>query len=220
MKLRLQAHSLLQYFLRIFFNLLYNQLAWAYDSVANIVSLGQWKDWVLSVSPELNEPRVLEIGHGPGHLLYTLKNMGVSSFGIDASAKMGNKAYRRLMQFGFEPSLARCFAAYLPFKSHSFHQLVSTFPSEFIVDPSTINEAYRVLIPGGMFVILPVAWISGRGPIERLLARLFKFTGQSPEWDDSYTVPFTKAGFTVDIEKRVVKSTILLVIHAQKPSKE
>jgi ubiquinone/menaquinone biosynthesis C-methylase UbiE len=220
MKLRLQLHSLLGYFLRIFFDILYNQMAWAYDSVANIVSLGQWKDWVLSVSPELNGPRVLEIGHGPGHLLFALNTMGVDSVGIDASAKMGNKAYRRLKYFDFQPSLVRGVSARLPFRSDSFHQLVSTFPSDFILDPSTINEANRVLIPGGTMVILPVVWIDGRGLLERFFSFLFNITGQSPEWDDRYTLPFTQAGFSIDIEKRIAKSGILLLIHAQKPTKE
>ena len=54
--------------LRFFFYLLYHSFAFAYDLVAASVSLGRWKDWVLSVVPFIEGNRVLEIGHGPGHL--------------------------------------------------------------------------------------------------------------------------------------------------------
>ncbi len=54
--------------LRFFFRLLYHQFAFTYDLVAATVSLGRWKDWVLSVVPFIEGTRILEIGHGPGHL--------------------------------------------------------------------------------------------------------------------------------------------------------
>jgi len=55
-------------FLRLFFRLLYHQLAFTYDLVAASVSFNRWKDWVMSVVPFIEGNRILEIGHGPGHL--------------------------------------------------------------------------------------------------------------------------------------------------------
>lgn len=217
---RLQHCNWLDHLLRIFFHLLYNQLAWAYDFVANIVSIGQWKEWVLSVSKDLNGPLVLEIGHGPGHLLITLNKMGVHIFGIDKSLSMGNMAYGRIADLGYEPSIARALATNMPFRSASFHQLVATFPSEFILETSTISEAYRVLLPGGKFIILPVVWIKGQSFMERFFAYIFDITGQSPDVDARYALPFAEAGFIIKIEERIVKSGKLLIIHAQKPCSE
>ena len=52
-----------------FFHLLYHQLAWAYDAVSAAVSLGRWQDWGAAALPFVNGASVLELGHGPGHLL-------------------------------------------------------------------------------------------------------------------------------------------------------
>ena len=53
--------------LRPVYYLLYHHFAWTYDLVADIVSLGQWKDWVRTALPYL-DGCVLELGYGPGHL--------------------------------------------------------------------------------------------------------------------------------------------------------
>src|SRR5689334_21291852 len=62
--------------LHIFFYLLYHPFAAAYDLVASTVSLGRWKDWILSVIPFLEGNQILEIGHGPGHLQRVLLSWG------------------------------------------------------------------------------------------------------------------------------------------------
>jgi ubiquinone/menaquinone biosynthesis C-methylase UbiE len=75
--------------MRGFFNLLYHQFAWSYDFIASLVSLGNWKRWIITVLPHLEGPRVLELGHGPGHLQRALLNKGINTFGIDESRSMG-----------------------------------------------------------------------------------------------------------------------------------
>jgi SAM-dependent methyltransferase len=217
MLVRYQINKLIEYFLRIFFHLLYNQLAWLYDVVADIVSLGQWKDWISSISNDLDGPLILEVGHGPGRLIAAVKERGLRIIGIDLSESMGIMAYRRICDAGFEPSITRGSAFSLPYKSASFNQLISTFPSEYILNKSTIDEAYRTLVPGGVFVIMPVVWINGHNLLERFVGFIYSITGQSPEWDDSYTLPLTQAGFSIDCEERIVKSGRLMIINAQKP---
>jgi ubiquinone/menaquinone biosynthesis C-methylase UbiE len=54
------------------FHLLYHQFAFTYDAVAWFVSLGQWQAWGQAALKRVRGPRVLEIGHGPGHLLIAL----------------------------------------------------------------------------------------------------------------------------------------------------
>ena len=61
--------NLIQRFMRFFFHLLYHPFAFTYDLVAATVSFGDWKNWVYSILPFINGTRILELGHGPGHLL-------------------------------------------------------------------------------------------------------------------------------------------------------
>lgn len=202
--------------MRAFFSLLYHQLAWTYDIVAALVSLGMWKAWVASVLPDLNGPTVLELGHGPGYLQAMLAKRGIQVFGVDESPQMGKLAARRLRRQTSQQLLLRGYAQMLPFKSASFQQVVSTFPSEYILDPQTLSETYRVLIPGGTFVVLPVAWITGHNWMERSAAWLFRVTGQSEDWDASMLIPYSDTGFQTDLRRIIQKRWTLLVIVAKK----
>ena len=67
------------------FHLLYHELAFTYDAVAWLVSLGQWQAWGRTALDRVRGPRVLEIGHGPGHLLIALARSGRQPIGIDLS---------------------------------------------------------------------------------------------------------------------------------------
>jgi ubiquinone/menaquinone biosynthesis C-methylase UbiE len=81
--------------LRPIYYLLYHQFAWAYDFVASLVSLGQWRDWVRTALPHLNG-RVLELGFGPGHLQVEMQKRGLIPFGVDESRFMARQASQRL----------------------------------------------------------------------------------------------------------------------------
>jgi ubiquinone/menaquinone biosynthesis C-methylase UbiE len=206
----------LSVFLRVFFKLLYHEFAWTYDWVAAAVSMGKWQDWVLAALPYLPGPRVLELGHGPGHLQVALHKRGVSPIGLDESRHMGRQAYRRIVRGGFIPLCVNGYAQFMPFQSHSIHQVVATFPSEYLTDPQTLAEVSRILIPGGELVVIPLAWITGRRPHERLAAWLFRFTNQAPEWDDRFLEPFHRAGFISRLERLSIKSSTVLVIRSIK----
>src|SRR6266540_6656752 len=91
--------SLVKTILRFFFRLLYHQFAFTYDLVAATVSFNRWKDWVMSVIPFIKGNRILEIGHGPGHLQRILLSRNLVTVGIDESAQMGHLAKRNLTRF-------------------------------------------------------------------------------------------------------------------------
>lgn len=203
-------------FMRVFFYLLYHPFAWTYDLVAAIVSLGLWKKWVLSVIPELIGPRVLELGHGPGHLQVELAANQINSFGVDESRQMGVIASRRLLRSQSTTNLATAYAQSLPFPNLSFDQAVATFPSEYIFNPQTISEIYRVLFPGGKLIILPSAWISGRNFIHRTAAWLFQVTDQAIPWNNDHLKPFISAGFKLQQKHIMGNSWSLVIIIAQK----
>ena len=216
---RLPAHlRALAALLRIFFALLYHQFAWTYDLVAAVVSLGLWKGWLLRALPYLEGPRVLELGHGPGHLQTALHQKGLHAFGLDRSRQMGRQAQRRLRRAGQLPQLVNGAAQNLPYGAATFQQVAATFPTEYIADPLTLAEIYRVLTPGGAAIILPLAWIKGQNAPQRLAAWLFRVTGQAPDWDGRFLEPFRQAGFQVSLEWLEHKFSILLVIRAVKPA--
>jgi ubiquinone/menaquinone biosynthesis C-methylase UbiE len=165
-------------FLSLFFHLLYHQFAWAYDFVAALVSLGRWRGWLLQALPFLNG-RVLEIGFGPGHLQVALNQAGLAAFGLDESRQMTRQAGRRLRKQAYPVRLTRAYAQNLPFPNRAFDCVTATFPSEHIFETLTLAEIRRVLRPGGRLVIVPSAWITGNGLLDRLAAGLFAVTGQA-----------------------------------------
>ena len=207
--------------MRFFFHLLYHSFAFTYDLVAAIVSFGGWNDWVLSILPFITGTRILELGHGPGHLQRFLLDLKLDPVAIDESAQMGTLAKRRLgnthtVLRSAQGKLARALAQKIPFVSESFDSILSTFPTEYIFDMQTLSEAQRVLRNRGRLIVLLAAW-----PKNPLLAWLFKVTGESPsETLDSIkskikaSLAHTKFIFEVQIVE--VKSSSLLIVIARK----
>ncbi len=223
--------------LRFFFYLLYHPFAFTYDLVAATVSLGRWNDWVLSVIPFIEGNRILEIGHGPGHLQRALLSRSLVAVGIDESGPMGRLAKRNLTgplnsttdnsksndQVRADPqaNLTRGIAQQLPFPSNSFDTVVATFPAEYIFKSETLTEANRVLAPGGRFVILPGATIMGRGIMDRVMALVFRITGQSAPNLAEILVErskesFAEAGFHVQIHELELRSSLVFIMVATK----
>lgn len=203
-------------FLRFFFRLLYHQLAFVYDLVAASVSFNRWKDWVMSVIPFIEGHRILEIGHGPGHLQRVLLGRQWVTVGIDESAQMGYLAKRNT---DGSARLTRGLAQHLPFPNESFDTIVSTFPADYINDTLTLAEVKRCLLNGGRFIVLPVAW-----PKNPILDWLFRVTGESPSEaielvKSKFKEPLVQAGFETEVRMLDVKSSLLLIVVAKKNSR-
>ncbi len=205
--------------LKIFYHHLYHGFAFTYDAVAAVVSFGHWIEWTKTTLPFIQGKRVLELGHGPGHLQRILLDQGFFVVGLDKSAQMGRLVHRRLVRAGIaSPRLTRGIAQALPIQTGTFDSIVSSFPAEYIFDPRTLSEAHRVLRTGGRLIILPAAW-----PKSLPLKWLYRVTGESPaEGMDvlrgKISQPFLRAGFEVSIKILEVKSSMLLIVLAQKPA--
>lgn len=208
----------------IFFRFLYNEFAWSYDLVADIVSLGRWKSWIYTMIPYLNQPNILELGYGPGHLQAALREKIPSTFGIDASRYMAKQAARRLRQRGSNANLVIGRAQLLPYPSRSFNSVVSTFPSDYIFAPQTLQEIWRVLDHSGELIVLASAWITGDRFLERFSAWVFRWTNQSPDFEldsalDHY-IPESSDSFLNEFkfsrEIIIQESSKLLIIRARK----
>ena len=210
----------------LFFRLLYHSMAWMYDLVASIVSLGRWKGWVLAAEALLPGQRVLELGFGPGHLQARLQASGRQVYGLDESAQMTRLAYRRLAarraNQGSLPRLARGLAQALPYPAASFDSVVATFPTLYIIHPATLAEIRRVLRPGGRLVVLSAAWHTGRSLPERLMAFIFRITGEvprdEPKDDSTFAQPYEQAGFAAQLKWVDVPGSRLLFIIAARPA--
>jgi ubiquinone/menaquinone biosynthesis C-methylase UbiE len=211
-------------FFRLFFRLLYHEFAWTYDRVASVVSVGRWKSWTLSALPYLENSVVLELGSGPGHLQVALAGKGIVSFGLDSSRQMAKQARNRLNRNSLPENITLGKAQSLPFASGKFDKVVATFPSEYIIEPNTIAQVWRVLKNDGEIIVIPVAWITSKRMWDRLAAGLFRITGQVPGTDpesgdfgdfdpESY---FDKSGFEFSKEIIQLSSSRVLLIRATK----
>jgi ubiquinone/menaquinone biosynthesis C-methylase UbiE len=202
---------LMRKFMRVFFRLLYQPFAFTYDLVAAAVSFGHWQDWIAETIPFIAGTRILELGHGPGHLQRALRQRGFDSAALDESPQMGIIAARRL---GGGHQLARGLAQNLPFANASFDTVIATFPTEYIFDARTLASVKRVLREHGRLVALPVSF-----PKSGFLKWLYRITGESPAALDEallrkYKQPFINAGFETELEIIEVKSGILLIVVA------
>ncbi len=179
--------ALMRRFVGWFLDHLYTDLAWAYDLVAGVTSAGQWWLWQRAVEASLPPGRLLEIGFGTGRLIRHLQSKGHRVTGIDLSPQMVRITRRRLLAAGMPLRVARANSLALPFGSGTFSGAYTTFPSDFILKDETLREALRVLEPGGVMVVIPVARIRGIGMVDRLADWLYRITGQSgplpADWD-------------------------------------
>jgi ubiquinone/menaquinone biosynthesis C-methylase UbiE len=206
--------------LRLGFRLLYNELAWTYDFVAFCVSLGKWKAWGRTSIRHLRGKRVLELAHGPGHLLIALRQAGYRPIGIDLSPNMSRQAARRLRRMGVEVPLVRCRAQALPFRSDWFDSAVATFPTDYIVDRLTLREIARVTAQNGRLVIVAGASLGQRGPLPKLIGRLYQVTGQGDPLPHSDEPAFGQTGWIVRTEHEHVGSSIVHLAIGEKSTAE
>lgn len=167
--------------IRFGFRLLYNELAFTYDVVSWIVSLGAWRCWVrssLRFLPSASAGTILELAHGTGNLQLDLRRAGYRTAGMDFSPAMGRIAQGKLIRAGFPSDLIRGRAQQIPFADDTFAAVVSTFPTDFIVDSSTLRECYRVLKAEGVLVIVPNAVLTSGGWLSGFIEFLYRITGQ------------------------------------------
>lgn len=196
---------------RFGFRLLYNELAFSYDIVSKIVSLGAWRCWQRSALKYLPPGAfVLEVAHGTGDLLIDLNAAGYQAVGLDLSPYMGRIAKRKLSSLHVDPHLIRGRAQALSFRQRCFDAVVVTFPTQFIFEKETLREIYRVLTLNGVLVIVPNTTFLGSGIVQQFLEWLYRITGQRVDKE--------KATIMEDIHRLFVENGFhLVVLHQECP---
>jgi ubiquinone/menaquinone biosynthesis C-methylase UbiE len=205
------------------FRLLYREMAWIYDAVAWLVSFGQWKAWGRTAIPLLVGEDILELGHGPGHLMKTLYENGLRPVGLDASPQMVRIARRRLRRAGLPAPVLRGEAQCLPFPAEAFESVVATFPTAYIVELCTLREIARVLRPGGRLVVVMGSSLTGDDPLTRFVEWLYRITGQRPAGDGAdrgwLITAFSRAGLWAQLtEVEMDRSQVHLIIVEHLPA--
>jgi ubiquinone/menaquinone biosynthesis C-methylase UbiE len=93
---------------------------------------------------------LLDLGCGTGLFVEKYLMYGGNAVGIDLSRKMIERAHRRCSSCNFAVSTAEK----LPFADESFDAVSSLLVFTYLKDPSAmLDEAYRVLKPGGSIAI-------------------------------------------------------------------
>ena len=180
--------------------------------------MGQWRKWQSAAAPSSQIGDLLELGSGPGHLLADLSRSGYRSVGLESSSQMVRRAQRNLVRRGINPMLTQGRAQALPFRSNHFSDIIATFPSEYILDPATLMEAFRVLQPGGELVIVGLAQITGDSLADRFASWLYRFTGQSGDPREEWKIPFQEAGFSPRFEIVEQERARVLRVVGSKPA--
>lgn len=134
--------------------LLYGPLAWAYDAVAWLVSFGYWSRWRMDALDYFQPGAVLETGFGTGELLLKLAEGGYDVTGLEPSAQMLTVTNRKLRQTGLSVKRVCATAEWIPLKSNSFNNVISTFPSNYVLKEKTLCEIHRVMTREGRWVVV------------------------------------------------------------------
>jgi ubiquinone/menaquinone biosynthesis C-methylase UbiE len=207
--------------IRFAFQLLYNQLAFTYDAVAWLVSFGQWRAWGRTALDRVRGPRVLELGHGPGHLLIALGRAGrCQPIGVDISPHMIAQAQQRIRRAALGVSIpqVRCRVEALPFRSGTFDSAVSVsvFPTEYIAQPRTLAEAARVTHEQGRLIVVVGAQFGQHPPGTRFVDWLYRIPGQCEPPAEAEPDVFKRLNLTAHVETEKVGASTVTIVVAEK----
>jgi ubiquinone/menaquinone biosynthesis C-methylase UbiE len=198
------------------FFLLYNDLAWLYDPVSWLASLGHWHAWQRTMLAYLpGRGQVLEVGAGPGHMLVALSQAGLSVTGLDLSPAMLSLARSRLRRDRVRVDLCRGEATGLPFGPSSFDAVIAAFPTAYAHDQRWPAQVWQVLRPGGRLVIVERATFETRGVMARAIDWVYHATGQNRPRPDLGDI-LALAGFLVERPVVPVDDTAVHLVVAQK----
>jgi len=109
--------------------LLYGKLAFLYDLISNIVSLGRWTNWQSHSLSIIKGQKLLDIGCGTGSLMLKAHQQGYMVFGLDISKNMLNEIKKKLSKYIKSPRILQADMSYIPIKDNKIDTVILTFPT-------------------------------------------------------------------------------------------
>ena len=165
-------------FVNWFLNLLYGRLAFFYNTVAYIVSMGDWYHWVFQIEKFLDlSDKLLEVGIGTGKLIERLDEKNFFIVGIDRSKQM-LRIIRSKIQSN-KINVCKADNLFLPFRDHSFDKVLATFPSEYAFKNQFLLDVKRVLKSNGELIILMGVVFTQKGIVNNLFRHVYWISGQT-----------------------------------------
>jgi ubiquinone/menaquinone biosynthesis C-methylase UbiE len=134
----------------------YSASAGIYDAM--VKNLPVWKNWLSAVLPHIKGPRVLEVSFGTGYLL-TQYAGDFEAYGIDYNERMVATARQNLARIGGSAELRQGDVEELPYESNCFDTVINTMAFSAYPDANkAMSEMHRVLKPGGILVMIDIAY--------------------------------------------------------------
>jgi len=162
---------------------MFSRLAWRYDLVNDVMSLGMHRRWKreavrLALERTSGRARVLDLCCGSGDLCFRAEESGAASVtGVDFTLPMLAVARRRRIERASTTRYVQADALRLPFADAAFDAVTVAYGLRNVADTeAALSEIKRVLAPGGRAVILdfgkpehPVAAALDRGLLRTLM---------------------------------------------------
>ncbi len=153
---------------------MFDNIAGKYDFLNHLLSIGIDKNWrkrAIKILKEFNPESILDVATGTGDFaIESIKLNPKEVIGIDISHEMLKIGEKKIKKIGLE-NLVSFYpgdSEKLNFQDHRFDAVIVAFGVRNFENLSSgINEIFRVIKPGGVFVVLEFS-IPGNFPVKQL----------------------------------------------------
>lgn len=175
------------------FDQIYSRYAKAYSIFVKVVP--PWMKWITSVLPHIRGDRVLEISFGTGDLFLEYAD-DYQTIGLDYNSDLIQLTKAKLASQQIFVPLVQGDVTYLPFPDNWFDTVISTMAySSYPDGEAAANAIYRIIKPGGRFLLMDVNYPKDNNLLGNLMVRFWMLVGDIVRDINSLLL---KTGFTVD----------------------